>query len=226
MPTRVGIAGGELEGVADMARWSSGALVVAIIAFLVLMACGFEARSDAGIETIVLLRHGEKPPKGLGQLDCKGLNRALALPPVIAKIFGPPNAIFAPDPSHKLLDLPGGRYDYVRPLATIEPTAIFFGLPVNASVGWDDILGLQRALDEPGYHNAIVLVAWEHKTIENIARMLLITHRGDPTLVPIWHGEDFDSLYVIRIARTGNAVKATFAQEHEGLDGQPTACPH
>ena len=31
-------------------------------------------------ETIVFMRHGEKPPEGLGQLDCQGLNRALALP--------------------------------------------------------------------------------------------------------------------------------------------------
>ena len=80
----------------------------------------------------VLVRHGEKPDKGLGQLDCQGLNRALALPPVIAKTFGRPSAIFAPDPSRQKQD-DGVSYDYVRPLATIEPTAIFFGLPVNAS---------------------------------------------------------------------------------------------
>jgi hypothetical protein len=29
------------------------------------------------------VRHGEKPPHGLGQLDCRGLNRALALPALI-----------------------------------------------------------------------------------------------------------------------------------------------
>ena len=73
----------------------------------------------------MLVRHGEKPDKGLGQLDCQGLNRALALPAVIAKIFGKPSAIFAPDPSQQKED-DGVSYDYVRPLATIEPTAIFF----------------------------------------------------------------------------------------------------
>ncbi len=31
-------------------------------------------------ETVIFLRHGEKPAAGLGQLSCKGLNRALALP--------------------------------------------------------------------------------------------------------------------------------------------------
>ena len=31
-------------------------------------------------ETLVLIRHGEKPADGLGQLSCQGLNRSLALP--------------------------------------------------------------------------------------------------------------------------------------------------
>ncbi|MGA7384116.1 MAG: hypothetical protein WBW81_05330 [Methylocella sp.] len=35
------------------------------------------AWSDDAVETIVLVRHGEKLGKGLGQLDCQGLNRAL-----------------------------------------------------------------------------------------------------------------------------------------------------
>ncbi len=51
-------------------------------------------------ETIVFVRHGEKPAAGLGQLDCQGLNRALALPPVIAA-FGKVDAIFAPNPSQQ-----------------------------------------------------------------------------------------------------------------------------
>ena len=38
---------------------------------------------DGAAETIVFVRHGEKPEAGLGQLNCQGLNRALALPSVI-----------------------------------------------------------------------------------------------------------------------------------------------
>jgi len=37
--------------------------------------------SQTDIETIVFLRHGEKPQRGLGQSTCQGLNRVLALPP-------------------------------------------------------------------------------------------------------------------------------------------------
>ena len=30
------------------------------------------------VETLICIRHGEKPATGLGQLSCQGLNRALA----------------------------------------------------------------------------------------------------------------------------------------------------
>jgi hypothetical protein len=34
-------------------------------------------------ETLIFVRHGEKPANDSGQLTCKGLNRALALPDVL-----------------------------------------------------------------------------------------------------------------------------------------------
>jgi hypothetical protein len=48
-------------------------------------------------ETIVAIRHAEKPPTSLGQLTCKGLNRALALPKVLIPRYGKPDRIYAPD---------------------------------------------------------------------------------------------------------------------------------
>jgi hypothetical protein len=190
-----------------------------------LMLTGTAARSDDTVETIVFIRHGEKPDKGLGQLNCKGLNRALALPAVIAKLFGRPSVIFAPDPSDRKVD-DGESYDYVRPLATIEPTAISFGLPVNASIGVSKMDQLQAALEQPRNRSGLILVAWEHRLIENIARMLLHTHGGDAAVVPKWHGDDFDSIYVVTMNWTGDTAKATFVHQHEGLDGQPNLCPH
>ncbi len=47
-------------------------------------------------ETIIMLRHGEKPEQGLGQLNCQGLNRALKLPAVIEQKFGKPDFILRP----------------------------------------------------------------------------------------------------------------------------------
>ena len=182
------------------------------------------ARGDDSTETIVFVRHGEKPDNGLGQLNCQGLNRALALPAIIAKNFGKPDAVFAPNPSAQKVD-DGETYDYVRPLATIEPAAIAFSLPVNTQFGLSDVKGLQDSFEQARYRNAFILVAWEHKYIEAIARALLTAHAADPAMVPEWQGHDFDSIYVVTIARTGDATKATFARKQEGLDGQPTACP-
>src|SRR5262249_4432439 len=185
---------------------------------------GTTLKRESARETIVLIRQGEKPKRGLGQITCQGLNRALALPAVIAKKFGKPEAIFAPDPSQPIEEA-GELYDYVRPLATIEPTAITFGLPVRTGIGLWDKNGLQAALEEPRYENAFVLIAWEHATIEAVARALLAAHGGDPSVVPKWRGDDFDSIYVVTIAATAEGKKASFALEHQGLDGQPEACP-
>ncbi len=71
----------------------------------------------ANEETIVAIRHGEKPPGGLGQINCRGLNRALALPSVLIGRFGKPDYIYAPNPSVMVSD--GNSkptYSYVRPL--------------------------------------------------------------------------------------------------------------
>ncbi len=107
--------------------------LVAALAIVTLLPT-VEAAEVAATQTIVLLRHGEKPALGLGQLNCQGLNRALAIPAVIAKQFGKPDSIFAPDPAQAISE--NGQSYYVRPLATIEPTAIAFGLPVDTSIGY------------------------------------------------------------------------------------------
>ena len=193
---------------------------IAILLAAAAMAFAAPAYAD-GFERIVFVRHGEKPPKGLGQLDCRGLNRALALPAYFAQAFGRPDAIFAPNPSAPKPDL-GVPYDYVRPLITIEPTAIAFGLPVHVEIGFADADGLQKALEAPDYAQALVVVAWEHKLIDVIVRNLLAAHGGDPSAVPAWADSDFDSVDVVTL-EVGQPAK--FSRQKEGLDGQPAACP-
>jgi len=200
-------------------------LASALTGLLALLAAHAAAAAAAPTtETIVLIRHGEKPEAGLGQLDCQGLNRALALPAVIKRAFGRPDAVFAPDPAHQKDD-DGQPYDYVRPLATVEPTAIASGLPVHTQFGVSDLAGLRAALERPAYRRATILVGWEHREIVNLARAIMGAHGGDRTAVPEWQGEDFDSIFVIRLAWTGDAATATFERAQEGLDGRPTTCP-
>jgi hypothetical protein len=185
---------------------------------------GARAAEAPATETIVLVRHAEKPPAGLGQLNCQGLNRALALPAVIEKLFGRPDAIFAPNPSEQKADS-GKLYDYVRPLATIEPIAIALGLPIHADIGQSRIDDLRHELDAPMYRGAFVLVGWEHTEAMLLARDLMREHGGDPGRVPDWKGTDFDSIYVLKIQRAGATETIGFELRHEGLDGQPTTCP-
>lgn len=85
------------------------------------------------IKTIVMIRHGEinlLAPHG--QLDCQGLNRALALRTVLDAEYGQPAAIYAADPTVTATSSSSDPtcYNYVRPLATIEPTAIYYDMGV------------------------------------------------------------------------------------------------
>ena len=184
-----------------------------------------DATTQDKIETIVCVRHGEKPLSGLGQLTCQGLNRALALPPVLIRKFGQPNFIFAPDPNQVTHD-PGGEFCYVRPLATIEPTAIRCGLPVNTHFGYKDIAGLEEELTKPAYANATVFVAWEHKYLDEFVKDMVKSFGGDASQVPGWQWNDFDSIFVVRLAHGQGGATATFDHDNEGLDHLSTDCPN
>ncbi len=171
-------------------------------------------------ETIIFVRHGENPAAGLGQLSCKGLNRALALPKALAAKFPSPNAIYAPNPAERKKDR-GVAYDYVRPLATIEPTAIALGMPVDTTFGVSSLPSLRKQLTLPRYSNATLLVAWEHKQIVTLARDLVARNGGDPKTVPSWRDDDFGSIYVVTIGGGGAQMRI----EQQNLDALSDACP-
>ena len=179
----------------------------------------------AAAETIVFFRHGEKPPNGLGQLTCRGLNRALALPPVLLAKFGRPDYLFAPNPAVKVRDGTLEGYDYIRPLATIEPTAIYLGMPVNTDFGYDAIGPLAHELTQPHYAGKLIFVAWEHRMLDEMVKRLMIRFGGNGAEVPPWPADDYDSLYVLRIDRHNAANPISFTHDHEGLDGLSADCP-
>jgi hypothetical protein len=202
---------------------------------------GLTSGASVADETIVFIRHGEKPCAGLGQLAPEGLTRALALPKALADRFYPnesdrkPSAIFAPNPSKRKTD-EGKDYDYVRPLATIEPTAIALGKPVNTEIGFDDTNGLITALTDPANRDALVLVAWEHKYINGVECNLLTGddcnfqadasgHKKSGDVLK-WGKNEFDRIDVVNITWSGEAKQATLQpSEKEGLDRESVACP-
>jgi hypothetical protein len=190
--------------------------------------------SAAEGETIVLIRHGEKPHNGLGQLTCRGLNRSLALPDVLIGRFGTPAAIYAPMPSELVHDdhagaPPSPLYAYVRAFATIEPTAIQAGLPVQVQLLRENLKGLQQAVTAPQFKQSTVFIAWEHGLAEDFARQMLSSYGDNPAAVPHWKSKDYETMYVFRIAPKAGGKKRgtlTFTVEKEGLEASLSdVCP-
>jgi hypothetical protein len=187
------------------------------------------AAAREGTETIVMIRHGEKPaPHARGQLNCQGLNRALALPAVLAR-YGHPAAIFAANPAVQTSEgnpFPGAtRYSYVRPLATIEPYAVAEDMPVDVQIAAADIRGLQQAVLKPEFANALVVIAWEHNEARQFAETMLKAF-GQGDIVPRWLDTDYETIYIFRIS-TGPDGKRTlvFTVEHENIRDLSKSCP-
>ncbi len=171
--------------------------------------------------SIIIVRHGEKTSLGQGQLTCRGLNRSLALAPVLLSRYGKPVVIYAPNPAVKKLDK-GALYAYVRPLATIEPLAIRVGLPINLDFGMDDTDQLAQAL--LARTEGTQIVAWEHHFAEKLAKQLLVTSGGDPAVVATWDDADFDSIYIVNVSGSGKDRHASFAHENQGLNNLSDNC--
>ena len=178
-------------------------IFIALVSFLGSAGQAFPATT----ETIVLIRHGEKPPGGEGRLDCHGLNRANALPAALTKQFG-------------RFDV---KYRYLRPLETVTPLSKATGTAVDTRFGYKETGDLRRELLSPHYRGATLLVAWEHKKLVKLARDLIEHGGGDPGLVGKWSGRDFDSIYVIRIVRDGGVTSASFGRSSEGLNAEGSA---
>jgi hypothetical protein len=188
-------------------------------------ASGSQVSHGSKGETIVLIRHGEKTAQELGQLSCRGLNRALALPDVLIKRYGRADYIYAPNPSVEVQKGNGPLRSYVRPLATIEPTAIRLGLPVNTQIGFNDIETLQKELMQPAYANALIFVAWEHEYLYKFARQMLVSGGKNPDTVQEWPGNDYDTIYIFHVVQSNGSREISFKTEHEKLDHLSDACP-
>jgi hypothetical protein len=191
------------------------------IAVILLIAAAGDARAE---QTIVFLRHGEKPPGGYGQITCQGFNRSLALPTVLAAKFGDPDYLYAPSPAVQVTDSAGSFY-YVRPLATIEPTAVRLGMPVRTKYGYTDIASLQAALVTSTKADTTIFVAWEHIQLQKVVQNIMNKYGGG-AVVPAWVSGDYDSLYIVRVNYVGSTITARFQRDSAGLNGMPTSCPY
>jgi len=194
---------------------------LSLVALCVLFVDAAPARAE---QTIVFLRHGEKPVGGYGQLTCQGFNRAMALPSVLLTKFGTPDYLYAPNPADKIPDAAGSFY-YDRPLATLEPLAVKLTKDIWSKYAYTNISSLQSSLIKASRDNTTTFVAWEHIYLQKAVQNIMNQYGGGVT-VPAWASTDYDSLYIVRLTyRSDGTIVATFEQDREGLDGQPTSCP-
>ena len=194
----------------------------------VALAMALVAGAADATETIAFLRHGEKPPAGLGQIDCQGLNRALKLPGALAALFPAPAfprpaAIFVPDPSVREEDH-GVLYDYVRPLETIAPTAVALehadqrAVRLRRREGADQGAGKGRL---PGRARPRRLGAPDGGQGRPQARSRIMA----ATRMRSRNGSGTTSTASMWSPSIGTGNSATFEKKAEGLNGQPEACP-
>jgi hypothetical protein len=194
---------------------------LSLIALCVLFVDAAPARAE---QTIVFLRHGEKPVGGYGQLTCQGFNRAMALPSVLLAKFGTPDYLYAPNPANKIPDAAGSFY-YDRPLATLEPLAVKLTKDIWSKYAYTNISSLQTSMIKASHDNTTTFVAWEHIYLQKAVQNIMNQYGGGVT-VPVWASTDYDSLYIVRLTyRSDGTILATFEQDREGLNGQPTSCP-
>lgn len=180
-----------------------------------------------GTQTLVFLRHAEKPGEGLGQLNCQGLNRALDLATLLPEKFGPADYVFAANPSREVEEGSNDNaYSYIRPLMTISPSAIKLGLPVNIDFGANDTGDLADELLQDKYRNATVYTAWSHGYLPELINTVAGKALGEKrTITDDWDGEDFDSLYVLTLTWHDGKASLLSRNYKQGLDNGDLACP-
>jgi len=202
------------------------ALVAAAVP-LALAVVESRAQPVDGTQTLVFLRHAEKPGEGLGQLNCQGLNRALDLATLLPERFGKADYVFAANPSRHVEEgSDDQRYSYIRPLMTITPSAIRLGLPVNIDFGADDTDELAEELLSDKYRNATVYTAWSHGYLPELINAVADKALGDERVITEeWNADDFDTLYVLTLTWHDGKASLLSRNLRQGLNGGEHSCP-
>jgi len=186
-----------------------------------------QVKPTDGTQTLVFVRHAEKPSEGLGQLNCQGLNRALDLAIMLPERFGKADYVFAANPLRYVKEgRQDQRYSYIRPLMTIGPSAIRLGLSVNIDFGANDTDELADELLRKKYHNATVYTAWSRGYLPELINAVAGKALGEEGMIAEdWRRDDFDTLYVLTLTWRDGKASLYSQRLLQGLDhGEPT-CP-
>lgn len=145
---------------------------------------------------VVLIRHGEKLEQG-DNLSCKGMERALKLPKVLAEKFDLPRHTYVPT-----LDC-GKTTSHSRMFQTVSPFAAKYNLDINTKYREDDLADVAADVRKK---KGTVLMVWRHSNMKTLAARLGVSN---PTN---WDDADFDSIWVITFP--GGQAQLTVEQQN------------
>ena len=170
-------------------------------------------------ETIYFIRHAEAHPTRSfedGNYVAAGQWRALGLPNALQNALrdNPPKQVYSIDPAQVIPGAPSAtgnsNWSYVRPSLTVAPYAIANNLPYNLVAGFE-LLAVEspKRTSEFFFKNGTfsgqtVLVAWEHDHIPWIVDELLSSYGGALKSAPTWPGNDYDTIWTVKLDDKGN----------------------
>jgi hypothetical protein len=184
---------------------SSRRQFLALFAFFVLFAALASAQTPQPPATVLLIRHAEKLTDGRIDLAPAGFARAKDLPQLFLPEKNVSNAGTPPKfPRPDALFATHQSKHSNRPFETLEPLSQALNLPINTDFEDDDYAGLAKLLLSGKYAGKVVLVAWHHGKLPQLAAALGI----DPQPAP-WPATQFDRVWRIDWHSNGNQSKPT-----------------
>ncbi len=141
---------------------------------------------------VIIIRHGEEPPgESHNELSEIGRERAAKLPELFAE----------EQIDHLIAMKPHSGTASVRSVQTLEPIAEKLGLEVKSKYTRDEVSDLVEALkDKKKYRDDVVLIAWSHRGIGDIAKKL-----GAEEAPEEW-GQAFDRYWVLEFDEEGTVT--------------------
>jgi len=150
---------------------------------------GFAAADSPaqGPRMVMIIRHAEKPDSTVGpkdpNLSKRGFERADALAKVIPDHFPKPDFLIATQKTE------GSN----RPVETITPLAAALHETIDTTFKEDEFAQAAKAvLTDPKYAGKVVLIAWHHGKIPELAKALGVKDAPDK-----WDSKVFDRVWEI-----------------------------
>ncbi len=162
-------------------------LLVGVLALGSYRALPAADRAANGPRIVMIIRHAEKPPGAKAEKDpnlsSRGYERAAALAKVIPERFPKPDFLIATKRTKSSN----------RPVETITPLSNVLHEPIESTFKDEAFEPLAHAvLTNPKYAGKVVLIAWHHGKIPDLAKALGVKDAPDK-----WNSQVFDRVWQI-----------------------------